>query len=432
VIVVKQNADMDPDRVNRPPDLAFWPYDFDELGRTMAALDGLNADVGAINPRPRGWYNDFIQIGKRVLARLFAWYTRPVRRFNAAVARSLQEIVPALDHASMNMTAIDHLSINMAALEARLAQSEKTNAMLRESIQEQLALLSHQIQASGVLPQGTNLGVPGTAIESNLSKGARDDSRLFIDTGLGTEKTIYIMGLFGTGRLYVNDLILQHIGPRAKYFRDTIRLHPGPTPMIYSGHATNKYVSYGQARPELTSRITEAVRSGFADSIFVYRHPFDSLLTNWIWWRTFIRENRQISGISQLYKEIDHLCADLDTNFPEFQSFAEGDPKFFAAVHPRFLSFDEFVEETYLHLQSASLTLRLEDFMIDPLVEFTKVAGIMSVDLDLRGVFVRRPQTKAYGYVEVKKRVPKFKSFINGLSAVTKQRIERIGYNSAT
>jgi hypothetical protein len=48
---------------------------------------------------------------------------------------------------------------------------------------------------------------------------------------------------------YINELMLQNIGERAKYFRDTIRLHPGPTPMIYSGHATMRYVFAPQRRP---------------------------------------------------------------------------------------------------------------------------------------------------------------------------------------
>jgi hypothetical protein len=120
--------------------------------------------------------------------------------------------------------------------------------------------------------------------------------------------------------------MLQNIGERAKYFRDTIRLHPGPTPMIYSGHANMKHVSRNQELPAVMSRILEAVGSGFANLIFVYRHPLDSLLTNWIWWRTFIRDNRSIAGISQVYKNTDDLCVDLEQKFSEFEAFAEGDP----------------------------------------------------------------------------------------------------------
>jgi len=247
---------------------------------------------------------------------------------------------------------------------------------------------------------------------------------------VGIARTAYVIGLFGTGRRYINDLIVRNIGERARYFRDTIRLHPGPTPMIYSGHATMKYVSLAQCPPEVMGYILEAVRSGFADLIFIYRHPLDSLLTNWIYWRTYIRDSRGISGISQIYKNTDDLCADVERNFLEFKAFAEGDPAFFAvAPGPRFLSFPEFVEETELHLRSASLTLRLEDFMIDPRKEFSKIVEIMSVDLDLSGLCVEPPKSKPYGYLAVMGKVPLFRKFIDALDAETKRRIERIGYD---
>jgi hypothetical protein len=141
-----------------------------------------------------------------------------------------------------------------------------------------------------------------------------------------------VIGLFGTGRCYIVELMVQNIGERAEYFRDCLRFHRGPTAMVYSGHATLRHASRMQWGPAMTSRILEAVRSGFADLIFVYRHPLDWLLTNWVWWRTYLRYNRMISGISQVYKNADDLCADLELNFSEFKAFAEGDPDFFAAV----------------------------------------------------------------------------------------------------
>ena len=78
--------------------------------------------------------------------------------------------------------------------------------------------------------------------------------------------------------------------------------------MIYSGHATIRHVSRDQHLPAVTSCVLEAVRSGFADLILIYRHPLDSLLTNWIWWRTYLRDNTQIEGISQAHKNTDDLC----------------------------------------------------------------------------------------------------------------------------
>jgi hypothetical protein len=246
---------------------------------------------------------------------------------------------------------------------------------------------------------------------------------------LGNDRTAYVIGLFGGGRNYINELMLKSLGKRAKYFRETIRFHSGPTSMIYSGHATIRHVSRDQELPAVTSHILEAVRSGFADLIFIYRHPLDSLLTNWIWWRTYIRDNTQIEGISQVYKNADDLCTVLEQNFVEFKAFAEGDPDFFAAVPgPRFLSFSEFVEETELYLQSATLGLRLEDFMIDPLKEFSKILELMSVDLDLSRLRLTTPKSKPYGYLAVKEKVPRFRNFINELDAETKNRIEKIGY----
>jgi hypothetical protein len=119
----------------------------------------------------------------------------------------------------------------------------------------------------------------------------------------------------------------------------------------------------------------------------------------------------------------------LERNFLEFKAFAEGDPDFFAAVPgTRFLSFPEFVEETELYLQSATLTLRLEDCMIDPFKEFSKLVEVMSVDLDLSRLRVDPPITKPYRYLAVKEKVPRFRSFINELNEDTKRRIEKIGY----
>ena len=250
---------------------------------------------------------------------------------------------------------------------------------------------------------------------------------------LGKDRTAYVIGLVGTGRFYVTRLIFGNIGKRAKYFRAEIRLHPGRTSMIYSGHATMKYVSRGQELPAVTSRILEAVRLRIADLIFVTRHPLDSLLSNWIWWWHISRGDGVTSTISRtisdLYKNTDDFCADLEQNFLNFKAFAEGDPDYFAAVGgPRFLSFPEFVEETELYLQSATLTLRFEDFMIDPVKEFSKIVDVMSVDLDLSRIRVPHPITKPYRYLVVQEKVPRFRDFINGLDAETKRRMEKIGY----
>src|SRR5271154_5403531 len=60
---------------------------------------------------------------------------------------------------------------------------------------------------------------------------------------IGNDRTAYVIGLFGSGRWYINELLRLNIGERANYLRDTIRFHPGPTSMIYSGHSTIRHVS---------------------------------------------------------------------------------------------------------------------------------------------------------------------------------------------
>jgi hypothetical protein len=247
---------------------------------------------------------------------------------------------------------------------------------------------------------------------------------------LGNDRTAYIVGLLGTGRTYIKDLVLQNIGDRADYYRDTIRCHPGPTSMIYSGHAAIRHLSMSLALPAVTTRILEGMRLGFADLIFIYRHPLDSLLTNWVFMRTIFRENRLAASISHVYKSTDEFCADLEQNFEDFNSFAERKPvpwAFYRAL--RFLSFSEFVEETELFLEAATLGLRLEDFIIDPLKEFSKLAEVMSVNLDLSRLHIAAPRSKPYGFLAVKQKVRRFSDFIDGLDSPTKRRIEKMGYH---
>jgi hypothetical protein len=247
---------------------------------------------------------------------------------------------------------------------------------------------------------------------------------------LGNDKTAYVIGLYGTGRWYIHALMRQNFGERAKYIRQRIRFHPRPTSMIYTGHATIRYPSRGQRLPCVTRRIFNAVSLGFADVIFVYRHPLDALLTNWVWWRTYLREKRIIGSIWEVYETVDTLCAGLERDFQGFRAFAEGDPNFFSsAPGPPFLTLSEFVEETDLYVQSSTLAVRLEDFTDNPRKEFLRLVDLLSVPIDPKRLHVPVPRAKPYGYRAVREKVPRFRDFLNGLDLQTKRRIERIGYN---
>jgi hypothetical protein len=382
------------------------PHDLAELRRTLAVVENSKA-VGGVNPRPPGLHNHFLQAVKKLLARSLDWYSRPLREFHASLARSLTEIYCVLENHSVSLHTLD----------MKLAQN-------------QLDLLHEQVRALISLENASNAAVAETPAAGPGEEAAIADPPYCMETRLGNDRTTYILGLFGTGRLYINDLILQNIGERAKYFRDGIRVYPGPTSMICSGHVTMKYLSRHQAPPELMRRIAGAVKGRIADSVFIYRHPLDSLLTNWVYWRNYIQENRTICAISDVYGSTDDLCADMERNFFEFKAFAEGDPDFYAGLTgPRFLSFAEFVEESALHYQAATLSLRLEDFMADPAKEFAKIVELMSADTDLSPALLARPRSKPYGHLAVQEKVPRFRNFAGRLNWETRRRIENLGYS---
>ncbi len=199
--------------------------------------------------------------------------------------------------------------------------------------------------------------------------------------------------------------------------------------MIYSGHATMRYLSRFQAPPEVTRRVLETVRLGYADIIFIYRHPLDSLLTNWVWWRIYLRHHTKIGGLSQVYDSTRDLAIDLEQNFPEFVAFADGNADFFAASPgPRFLSFAEYVEETVLFLQNATLALRFEDFAAAPLKAFSRIVQLMSADVDLSALKLAAPTSTPYGHKALLQSVPRFRQFADGLDAKIRDAIEAMDY----
>jgi hypothetical protein len=369
---------------------------------------------------------------------------RPLRNL-ARVARGLDKEIQPTFHSEPEMLA--------TIIAIRQSLSWELTAPLR--LIHRILPRRRRLMAANLAPDilGSDLDGPGSALDSNLAaavSSAQDhrdaienpkqifvppsdlleDDNVVSPPHLGNDRTAYVIGLVGTGRSYVHGLILQNIGGRAKYLRNNeIRVHKGPTSMIYSGHATMRHVCISQELPKKTNRILKTVRSGFADLIFVYRHPLDSLLSNWIWWRAYVRDRRLGASITAVYKNTDDLCADLDDNFFDFKAFAKGDPDFFAAIPgPRFLSFPEFVEETVLYLKVATLPLRLEDFTLDPVKEFSKIVRVMSIDLDLSRLHLPLPDTKPYRYRAVKEKVPRFRNFIEELDTKTRRRIVEIGY----
>ena len=115
-----------------------------------------------------------------------------------------------------------------------------------------------------------------------------------------------------------------------------------------------------QAVPAVTSVILEGGRDrGCCRLDFhLLGIPWIQLLTNWVWWRTYMRDRRMISGISSVYgSEWRSMCR-FERNLSELEAFAGGGPRFLPACPGTpFLSFQEFVGDR-LFIRSATLSLR--------------------------------------------------------------------------
>jgi hypothetical protein len=170
--------------------------------------------------------------------------------------------------------------------------------------------------------------------------------------------------------------------------------------------------------------------------IFIYRHPLDSLLTNWIWWRSNLRAGatgpEHGAFISSSFKSLDALCEIVEQEWASFEAFAVGDPCFFADVPgARFLSFAEFVEESVLLFEQATLRLPFEAFMTNPYAAFVKVVDVISPEMHLScTLHIGRPQSKPGTHLFVMKSVPRFNEFVNSISPETKRLMLKLGYRN--
>jgi hypothetical protein len=72
-------------------------YPLQELKEYAAAAYTHHKEVGGINPRHPGLFNNLVQSIKKAMQRMLAWYTRPLHLFQAPTARALMEISRALE-----------------------------------------------------------------------------------------------------------------------------------------------------------------------------------------------------------------------------------------------------------------------------------------------------------------------------------------------
>ncbi len=147
--------------------------DLGELRRSLDECKTLLNAVGTINPRPPGLHNELIQLVKKLIARMLAWYTRPLHQFNSQVIRSFEGIVAAVRNLQRDLVSID----------GRLTQLEQNTAALGASLRTRLELSSKQVESLTHSEQHPRLGTPHATMEADWDSRARENSRFFIDTG---------------------------------------------------------------------------------------------------------------------------------------------------------------------------------------------------------------------------------------------------------
>jgi hypothetical protein len=147
----------------------------------------------------------------------------------------------------------------------------------------------------------------------------------------GNDRTTYVIGLFGTGRLYINELMLQNIGERAKYFRKHTDPPPSRSNVFYLQPPCHNQVCFSLAgvargnKPYIGSGQIQICRFDF----YLSSSPRFLAVKLGLVADISSQHHSRFCYLGPLYKNTDDLCDDLEQNFLEFKAFAEGDPDFY-------------------------------------------------------------------------------------------------------
>jgi len=116
------------------------------ISRLRVLLDrarSLQTQVGTVNPRPRGVFNDLIQVFKKALRRALDWYTRPMLQYQEATLRLLGEVIQVLEQDESRLrnleNRVESLLSELADLDQRtLARLERLADELTKREKERL------------------------------------------------------------------------------------------------------------------------------------------------------------------------------------------------------------------------------------------------------------------------------------------------------
>lgn len=79
----------------------------ERLRGLLIEVQALHAQVGVLNPRPSGLFNDLIQQFKKALLRILRWYSRPIVRYEGVTIQFLGEVIQILESEESRLQSLD-------------------------------------------------------------------------------------------------------------------------------------------------------------------------------------------------------------------------------------------------------------------------------------------------------------------------------------
>ncbi len=115
--------------------------------------------------------------------------------------------------------------------------------------------------------------------------------------------------------------------------------------LIYSGHVSSKFVKRNIWGPDYYEKMVTHLRKTSDKGIFIARNPFDSLISNFVYWQEYLRSKRHVGAVaSNFNNDTKSLANYLNDNIDLFLDFVENGVSGDGGA--LFYSFEEFIDET--------------------------------------------------------------------------------------
>ena len=79
----------------------------EHLRELLDEVQALHGQVGALNPRRSGIFNELIQQFKKAILRILRWYSRPIIRYEAVNIQLLGEIIQILERQEARLKSLE-------------------------------------------------------------------------------------------------------------------------------------------------------------------------------------------------------------------------------------------------------------------------------------------------------------------------------------